>query len=521
MANIFTRVPVQIPNRSGNDISHHNLLTLKTGELIPCFTKLMLPNDTIKVSTDLEVQLPPMVSDFYGYVEARIEHFFVPLRLLYGGWKDIVTMSPEQNSTPTIPSLNAQAQNDTEFQRKFGPGSLFDYLDFNVRYTATSAIRFRINNALRAIAYHKIYDDWYRDTRLTTQLFDYVPNAVTPTPESLLSRLPYTRAQNITISDTNKFKDGTDIYTIRKRCWDKDYFTSATTSPQAGNQSKVTIDTSGDTHTFSIAQLRAANSLQQWLERNNVAGYRYNDQIFANYGVYPSDAATDRALYLGQANIPIYNRGVYQSGTAGDNGNPFNSVGTKYGSSLGAGSFGFKEFTSTEHGYYMIIVSLVPKINYSSGICRDWSYTDISDIPNHMLQNIGDQEIYGSEINAAFDPNSIFDSLKTFGYIPRFSEHKFMRDEVHGELRDDATLKHFALQSSFVNPQLGTEFLEIPDNYLDGVMVANTAISKLSCWMSMKFGATLITTLSKQCIPTLDRPHDTHTVEIPNGGNRL
>lgn len=521
MADIFSKVPIQVPNRSGNDISHHNLLTLKTGDLIPCFTKLMLPNDTIKVSTDMEVQLPPMVSDFYGYVEARVEHFFVPLRLLYGGWKDIVTISPEQTNAPSLPSLNAAASTESDFNRKFGAGSLFDYLDFNVRYKFSEAIRFSINNLFRPLAYHKIYDDWYRDTRLSTPLFNYVPNNTSPTPESLLTRLPYVRSQNIVVSDTSKFADGSDIYTIRKRCWDKDYFTSATTNPQAGNQSKVTIDTSGDSHTFTIAQLRAANSLQQWLERNNVAGYRYNDQIFANYGVYPSDASTDRAIYLGQANIPVYNRGVYQSATAGDNGNPFNSVGTKYGSSLGAGSFGFKDFTATEHGYYMIIVSLVPKLNYSSGICRDWTYKDIADIPNHMLQNIGDQEIYRSEIDATFDPRGIGDPLKTFGYIPRFSEHKFMRDEVHGELRDDATLKHFALQSSFVSPSLGTSFLEIPNDYLDGVMVANTAISKLSCWMSLKFAATLITTLSKQCIPTLDRPHDTHTVTIPNGGNRL
>lgn len=521
MASIFTKVPVQIPNRSGNDISHHNLLTLKTGQLIPCFTKLMLPNDTIKVSTDLEVQLPPMVSDFYGYMEARVEHFFVPLRLLYGGWKDIVTISPEQQNSPKIPSLTVNCASQLDFNRKFGAGSLFDYLDFNIRYKFTEPIRFTIPNLLKAVAYHKIYDDWYRDTRLGTPLFKYVPANTSPAPTAILQQLPYMRSQNLALTDGSQFADGSDLFTIRQRCWDKDYFTSSTPQPQAGNQSKVTIDTSGDTHTFSIAQLRAANSLQQWLERNNIAGYRYNDQIFANYGVYPSDSTTDRAIYLGQANIPVYNRGVYQSAQTQATDNPYNSVGTKYGSSLGVGSFGFREFTSTEHGYYMILVSLVPKLNYSSGIARDWSYSDISDIPNHMLQNIGDQEIYMSELDADFNPENFFNVFKTFGYIPRFSEHKFMRDEVHGELRDDSTLKHFALQASFSNPQLGTEFLEIPKNYLDDVMVANTANSKLSCWMSLKFAATLITTLSKQCIPTLDRPHDTHTVEIANGGNRL
>lgn len=521
MSSIFSKVPVQIPNRSGNDISHHNLLTLKTGQLIPCFTKLMLPNDTIKVSTDLEVQLPPMVSDFYGYIEARVEHFFVPLRLLYGGWKDIVTVSPEQQNSPKIPSLSISCTNEADFKRKLGAGSLFDYLDFNIRYKFTEAISFKINNVLKAVAYHKIYDDWYRDTRLGKPLFHCVTANSSLSPRTILKQLPYLRHTDITITDGETFDDGSDLFTIRQRCWDKDYFTSSTPKPQAGNQSKVTIDTTGDTHTFSIAQLRAANSLQQWLERNNIAGYRYNDQIFANYGVYPSDSTTDRAIYLGQANIPVYNRAVYQSAQNTATENPYNSVGTKYGSSVGAGSFGFKEFTSTEHGYYMILVSLVPKLNYSSGISRDWSYTDISDIPNHMLQNIGDQEIYLSELDADFNPANFFNVFKTFGYIPRFSEHKFMRDEVHGELRDDSTLKHFALQASFSNPQLGTEFLEIPENYLDDVMVANTANSKLSCWMSMKFAATLITTLSKQCIPTLDRPHDTHTVQISNGGNRL
>lgn len=85
------RVPVEMPNRSGHNLSHSNAFTGKTGTLIPVLCEELLPNDTISLGANLQVQFPPMVTDFYGRCDFVLEAFFVPNRLCWGGWQDFIT----------------------------------------------------------------------------------------------------------------------------------------------------------------------------------------------------------------------------------------------------------------------------------------------------------------------------------------------------------------------------------------------------------------------------------------------
>lgn len=71
---------------------------------------------------------------------------------------------------------------------------------------------------------------------------------------------------------------------MRQRNYAKDYFTTASLYPQASGDisgSTVAAPVESDQATFTISQLRQANVLQRWLERNNIAGERYADQIKA------------------------------------------------------------------------------------------------------------------------------------------------------------------------------------------------------------------------------------------------
>lgn len=88
---IFNKVPVQIPNKSGFDLSHENLFTAKCGTLVPVLVDTLLPNDTISLGHSSQLQLPPMATDFYGRVVGKFEAFFVPFRILYGGWQELIT----------------------------------------------------------------------------------------------------------------------------------------------------------------------------------------------------------------------------------------------------------------------------------------------------------------------------------------------------------------------------------------------------------------------------------------------
>ena len=535
---VFSRVPIDLPNRSGFDLSHENLGTLTCGTLVPVLVDELLPNDTVSLGASFQVQLPPMATDFFGRIDMVLEAFFVPARLLWGGWKSFMThptAGPQYpTGTPTlgrskyIPQLSLR-HDDVR------AGTLSDYLGIKGAigsFTDTVKV-----NILPYLAYHRIWDDWYRDSRIQAPLF-YAPDSSIRTINA--ANLPYQSGgvnsadvlgynnSQLPYSGTSVFGDGKKLSDLRQRNWAKDYFTTASTLPQAGNAATLTfdVDTSAESGTFSIAALRAANSLQKWMERNNIAGYRYSDQIYAQYGIYPSDAIMDRCIYLGRKTQNVYTRSVFQTtrGVSGQeqstNGNPFFSIGSKFGSSqaVGEGSL-IDNIRVTEHGYLFVLASLVPHAYYSDGMRRYLKRSVVGDIAFPLLSGMGDQAIMKSELHS----NSFFTGTdETFGYTDLYAEYKYHDDEVHGLLCDGYDLQNFCLQRSFGSaPFLGTDFLQIPTGYLSQIQAVENAVSGLDAWYDIFFPYKKVSTLPEYSLPTLADLKDVHKGYMSRGGKRL
>lgn len=97
-----------------------------------------------------------------------------------------------------------------------------------------------------------------------------------------------------------------------------------------------------------------------------------------------------------------------------------------------------------------------------------------------------------------------------------------MLDEVHGLLRDGENLQAFALQRSFDEaPSLGSQFIEIPTDYMDQVTAVTADMSKYGAWFNTWFTYKKSSVLPAYSIPTLGDPKDTHTEIISNGGTSL
>lgn len=532
-SSVFSRMPIELPNRSGFDMSHENLGTATCGTLVPVLVDELLPNDTISLGANFQVQLPPMATDFYGRIDYILEAFFVPSRLLWGGWQSFMT---HPTASPQYPA-NTPVQGKSRYLPKisidpafYATSSLSDYLGLRARTTGTDE-SFEVT-LLPYLAYHRIWDDWYRDSRIQAPLF-YRPDESSNYLSANVAYMPYTSggvdSPQIFYANSegaegsvSKFADGVDVTSLRQRNWAKDYFTTASTLPQAGNAATIEFDVQDDgVGNFSIAALRSANSLQKWLERNNIAGYRYSDQIYAQYGIYPSDAIMDKCIYLGRTSQSVYTRSVFQ--TASDSGttfssNPFSSIGAKYGSSqaIGEGSL-VDDIRVTEHGFLMVIASLVPHAYYSDGIRRYLKRSVVGDIAFPLLSGMGDQAIMKSELYA---PSYISDSV--FGYTDLYAEYKYHDDEVHGLLRDGESLEAFALQRSFISPpELSSSFLQIPTNYLDQIFAVSAESDSFACWYDIYFPYKKISTLPEYSLPTLADLKNTHTKFISRGGKRL
>ena len=518
---IFNKIPVDIPNRSGFDMSFENLLTLSCGSLVPVLCEEVIPNETYNIGHLTQINLPPLATNAFGRIDLRYEAFFVPNRIIWQGWQNFWTM-PANNPyggnvvRPTSVPTFKVTSTDESFQKKFNRGTLADYLGFKI---PNGSSRPTLEGTLMPfLAYHKIYDDWYRNSKIQVPLYI---NQYNPVQNALFS--PWNPNTYIVskLSDS-KLNDGIDVFSLRQRNWSKDYFTTASLFPQASGDvvgSSVELNTAGDTTQLSISALRSANVLQRWLDRNNVAGERYADQIKAQYGVLPSDALLDRPLLLGGDTIGVYNRSVYSTSQTGSSDkNPFaGNVG-----SSGASAQGFKDgnlvdnFKATEHGYIIILASLVPHAYYSTGVRRQLSHTKIGDFAIPLLQGLGMQDIKTKEL--AY----VLGSTETiFGYQQQYSEYKYHDDEVHGLFTDGESLSSFALQRTFTEaPELGTDFLQIPESYLDQITVSTASLGSLGmldCYISMK----KISPLSEYVIPTLGDLKNTHKENIQYGGRQL
>lgn len=573
---IFSKVPIEVPNRSGFNMSHSTSFTATCGTLIPALVEPLLPNTDISLDVlNCQVQFPPFASDFYGQVQAKLEAFFVPYRVLYGGWQDFITHD-NKNGYPSTESENVKVKYLPRLSNAFsedgstiyldtGAGSLADFLGHKSMETDLEVI---FSNSLPFLAYHKIYEDFYLNWKMQKRLFrKFVPG------ESVANDVEF--APYITLPSDNPsevlfanpyFNDGVSIFDLRQRNWRKDYFTNASLTPQQGESTSIVpsfregwvVDTgymldgqgeklqsviSADVANFpsyihaspndeygitqfTMSQLFAANAIENWKIRQNLVGNKYDDQIFGNFGIRPSSAVLDRSVYLGQRTFDVYTKGVLQTAPAQTEGdvstsNLFGSVGAKYGSgqAIGQGSI-VGNFKTTEHGFLFVMFSIVPEALYSSGTRRYLGASTMADFPFPLLSSVGDQEIRDWEIEHGSRDINVQNG-RTFGYTQRYSEYKYHHNEVHGMLRDEEAMEAYQLQRSFYqnDAHLTSDFLEIPTDYLDQVY----AVSQQGnyAWVNINFGFNNVNPLPEYSLPTLAPLKDVHTEYADLNGSYL
>lgn len=559
LSKIFTKTPIDVPNKSGFDMSHENTFTGTTGTLIPVLCEELLPNDTISLGEMSEFKLPPAVANFYGRIDVRMEAFFVPNRLVWAGWQDFITSEPMNPYSPNtqsptgtfirpeaVPQIKMAGTVTGEMAKSvMGPGTLADYLGNRI-YSISDQFdghSMLIQNALPFLAYHKIYEDWYMNTAIQKTPFVRSNAGITAAnytvqsaPYLLSVKEPVYTVKGLGqtgVTTNGTFNDGLQLTDLRQRNYAKDYFTTATYQPQAGSESSLTFDVStGDevgSGSFTISALRSANKLQQWLERNNIAGYRYADQIQAQFGVLPSDATMNRSIFLGGVTHNVYNRSVYQTAgngsTTGDHNEFSKQLGGEAASvqSNGEGSL-IDKFTATEHGHVIVLCSLVPHANYATGRRRYLTRSKLGDFAFPLLQGVGNQAIYKAELTG-YDPSYPGPTEQVFGYTDQYAEYKYHDDETHGLLRDSSNLQYFQLQRAFNPedniPELGTNFIQIGIGDLDGVLGTSTATSGFTYWGDIYFSFKKISTLSEYIIPTLGDLKNTHREYVDRNGRML
>lgn len=458
----FQSVQLQQPKKSVFDLGFESKLTCKMGDLVPIYMEEVVPGDVFKVRSELMLRMSPLVAPVMHRVDVFTHFFFVPNRLIWNNWELFATGGPDGTNNATIPVVGITNGNRAEFAK----GTLADYL--GIPSTGASVAGTWNISALPFRAYQQIYNDYYRDQNLQTAI----------------------------AFQKGDSGDTATSWTMRKRCWEKDYFTSALPWTQRGSQVNLPIanqvvyknpqatfnavPTAGNTlqvmtsaqgtsiregasnnltqfdnisavnSNISVNELRRVTKLQQWLERNATGGARYAEQILAHFGVRVPDFRLQRAEYLGGGKSPVVISEVLQTAEG------TNAVGTMRGHGISVGStHGFKkEFD--EHGYIIGIMSVLPKTAYGQGIPKTFLRQTKFDLFWPLFANLGEQEVKDQELYANYTATQ---PVTTFGYQERYAEYKFRNSEIHGDFRDSLNMWHMgrifgsapALNSAFVS----------------------------------------------------------------------
>lgn len=518
------RVEIKVQPKSGFDKSLGSMGTSLCGLITPIFVDEVIPNSKINLKLALSATLPPLASETFMKCSVKVEAFFVPMRLLFGSFENWFCDDPlkyaDGTTSPACPPVilldSAYTAGVTRFLR---PGWLADYLGYRTPSTSASSY---VIPAMPFLAYHRIYDDWYRRADVQSPVFAR-PKPGVAIPQNLKSApyQPYdSNSYLITIASGNNewLADGISIFGMRQRNFDQDYFTVARTSEQFGPARSVTIQSSGGTDYFTIASLRNQNSLQQFAERNALVTPREVEVVKARYGANLSDGVAQRSLLIGVGEFELYSKGIYtNAASTSTTNNPFaGQVGSQYGSAYASGSdFIIKGFEANEPGYIFVNATMVPRVTYSSGVRRYLSNYQgpgcIVDMPNPLLQNTGNEPIYQRELTGELANTGIF------GYVERYSWFKTRENELHGLLRDGQSLSAFALQRNFAPgsaPQINSSFLTIPSSYMNQVEAVSGDISNYGWWYDAHFDYKVSMPLSKFSIPSLQDPAYEHGISV-------
>lgn len=570
---------VKVNRRSGYDKHYRNTLTGNVGTLVPILVDELCPDSKVNLKINVAACLPPLVSDTYMNVRLRVEAFAVPHRLCQQNYdeffsdfaaKYIEDFDPSSDAPIDAPfifaddmsacmpliRLNSPTVDYSSIKALYGAGSLADYMGLSDSI-ADGSVDYSVVVA-PFVAYHLIWQEWYRNPRVQKPAFSPLSSGSTASsniivgafssanPSSFVSAatLPYTRfyfdenggqpsinliSGEVDIPIGNYIlSDGVNILSLRQRNFGLDFFTAAMVEPQQGPAAVVKFGENGDpADGFSIASLRAQNSLQQFRERNNLTSPRYQQQIYARYGCAPSDGIIQRPILIGAATYDVYSHGVTANAPTaeGVGVGPFGSaLGNRAGNGFASGSdFIISGFHCKEPMYLIVLASLVPEVSYSQNMNmifnRYKGLGSITDLANPILQNVGPQPIPIKFLTgAAINPDLVF------AYTDRYSDWMFKNNEVHGHFKYGEDLASFVSQRYFVGePEFGSEFLTIPIDYLDDVMQFDSATLGFGYWMDCLLEYKVSMPLQEYAIPSLQDPGYEHgkTIVLRKNGQLL
>ena len=496
------------PGRSRFDNSYYKTFDCEMGTLYPIMCDLYLPGDHVKIGSEVLVRMNPLIAPIMHRIDIKAEYFAVPLNIMWpkpiyydedgndmypgeqdpGSWQEFITggVKGKYGSDTVHPHPKWIPTNNS------GLYSLWDYFGFPLGKILNDGIA-----PWPKRAYNICYNEYYRaqdyidpvevdseELRKRCYEKDYFTSALIELQRGIAPSVPLTGQGGLLFENDNIGELTLAGFTIAgsspasNNPSSYQSLNTHTRRPEVGTYPAIPVQdlivkpgegllnakiNMENVSTFELRDLRWIAQIQKHLERSMRSGARYAEHIQAHWSVNTGDARIHRPEFIGSVRQPIIISEVLQTSRTEDGQNP---QGTMAGHGISAANFNVGSYYCRDYMVIIGLMSIVPKPAYQQGINRQWLYKDRFDYPTPELVNVGEQEIFNSEIMVTADESW---NKGIFGYQGRYDEHRIKHNMVCGRIRNDApqSLGFWQLARLFDEnnpPILNKEFLEINDD---------------------------------------------------------
>lgn len=510
-----------------------SILSLDAGYAVPVLVREMYPNDSIVISHEALLKAAPMLFPPYSPLKMRFDYFFNENRNVWRGdeskdWSTFITGSVAGKAVENPDDLPEHPYIIVP-DGGFPAGSLGDYLGFS----SESALAGAKVSALRFRHYNEILKWYYLDENFST--------------------MP-------TVSFAEGLDTTTNL-NLLKVCWNKDRFTTAALEPQKGisvgvplagdipvvgdgtnnrvrmitnaglsnvgvsnngasgfggysilgTQPRTSDGLNGFTASFwstevgqtglvgklseatqiPIDELHFLTQVERLNQRDNMWGTRDFECIRTHFGVVIPDTRLQHPTHLGFSTVDVHFSEVLQTSQSTDN----SPQGTITGHTMAVDASRPCKFFCREHGFLFVIVTIMPIAQYQQGIPRDALYQTRYDYMWPILSETGEQELFAAEVYATKDN---IDTMKKFGFEPRYNHLRYGEKTVHGDFRTSLTGYHYG-RIFTTEPNLNENFIQAnPTKRMFSVELANVQ----PYWLRVEFNIKHVRRLPKWPTPS-------------------
>lgn len=462
-----------------HNLSFNHKTTLTMGLLVPMACKEVYPGETVKVGSEIKMRFAPLFLPIMHQCYYTLDWYYVTNDQLWGhtyadSWQYFIKQDPVTGTT-TWPYFSYK-RNDAVWT-----DGILNYMGFNAPPGNGTLIFSTPVSALPVAAYIKIYDEYYRNDQIQPPLF------------TKLEAGNNTAAIETSVPDLR----------VLRRNWPRDYYTSATPTPQQGEsvlipsfaldpetgdfipQQMFQLDgesapganlsagmNSAPNATLQIAgtgeivlqlsstirDFRYAAQMQEFLERSLRAGDRYNDFVYSNFKWNPNPLYIERPVWIGGSSGPVVISDVMSTAETGTQ-----KVGSYAGKALVAGGTPQFTYQVPDYGFCIAILTVYPKASYYSGFENMWKRETKLDYMWEQFALIGDQPIKNKEVWFSWYDSDVEWNDEIFGYLPQYAQFRYSNDIVSGQMR--------TLWESF---HLGRKFIGAADVVLNSEFITCT-----------------------------------------------